>query len=237
MSWKIHKALGYGLTGLAVENGRLVDERINLDAAGLTWHEEDELGRWSHSEWAKYLEGRPNDDTGMMLVLARNFIHRNPNNNASLTRNIIYSNEGGDPGTLLIIPPGLYEQNYRFNSKIDRYESVFRQGESMKYTVDLLPTGIAPWDGWMMKSTGKKLDGTCHDLLEWIYAEASGEEIPKGYAALAKYLELDVSPVEMESMITPEIPDAIKIFAEWLRMFRDPNIYKDIRPMIYTYWA
>ena len=236
MSWKIHKALGYGITGLQVEDGRLTDTRINLKSPGLSWDEED-TGKWSHQSWLRYLEERNSEDTGMLVSLARNFVHRNPHDITSLSRNVIYSNEGGDPGTLLIIPPGLFTQNYRFNSQIDRYESVFRLGQSMKPTVDILPSGIAPWNGWMHAGSLNKLDGTCHDLLDWILTEAPPEQVDRGYKALAKYLELDVSPAEMRMLIMPEIPDSIRIFAEWMSLFKTPDALLSLRPMVYTYWT
>lgn len=236
MSYKIHKALGYGLTGLITEDNKLADPFINLDAPGIKWSEEDENGKWSYAAWQEYLLANPNPDSGMLRVLA-NFNRRQGKDDSNLLRHVVYNSEGGDPGTILIIPPGLYEQNYRFNSIIDRHESVVRQGESMKPLIDVLPSGISPWNGWTRTDTMETLEGDAKFIMDWIYLEANEDEKRGGYKALTKLLDYPYSPETMASIIKPEIPVAVKAFADWIGLFNDEKAWKYLRPMIYTYWS
>lgn len=81
------------------------------------------------------------------------------------------------------------------------------------------------------------LIGDAKFIVDWIYLDASEDEKRRGYKALAKLLDVYHSPETMESLIKPEIPIAVKAFADWIGLFKDEKAWKYLRPMVYTYWS
>lgn len=242
MSPNITKVLGYALTDASCET----DPRINTDSPLLFWsrfeEEDDEFAVPDLDGYAMWLEERqlPGDRSEARLI--RNALEKRLHFSA-LTQCVIHGEENQFADTLVIIPPAQLHRWYRSADSIDWWEaSLLPDGKGDDARLDFLPTGPSPYTGRFMDLDGTELNAEAErftwlarqnlpaDELDWV-AERIRPLDPRDdrqpYASAEAALP----------RIVPYVPSGVRNLAEYGQLFTGPDVWKQLRPVLYTYWS
>lgn len=233
MGQRIHKVLGYGLTDVATGDYAIVDPRINAESFlfGLG----DARAELSYDQW---LTGRYPDDFD--AVLERRML--GTTGAESAYRTVTWEAEYGLPN-VLVVSPADEPRWHRYDDPID-YEEVMIRGDE-PYSVTRTIGGIHPYEGiYMDARTGERITGIQADRIR-VWRRLVNAPLKEGVSEaekatvldqVAQRLEFDVrSHVEAERYIVPLVPDSIRRVCEWGELFTSPEVWRQLRPLVYTY--
>lgn len=231
MGRRIHKAMGFGLSGLKSDKYRFVDSRLRPDGY-LTSDYEDRAEKftlagyvgWLRNKIAADVTGQPSFD--LQLEVA-NLTGANCKLN-DIDRCIVEAIEFGLPDTLLIIPP-FYEHEWtRYDDTIDYHVECLRP-DAGQARVDVFPSGIFPYcDSFWDRRTGLRLpDSACR--FRWAKTDQNLDD-------MAKCLGFK-DEVEAREHVRPVVPECVLLLCEYLCLFDNPETARYLEPMVYTYWA
>jgi len=258
MGIRIHKFLGYGLTDVKadINNWIIIDDRFNPDSKVTNWDYLDSEERLD--DYKEFLKGKMKktkykeggkvekiDSDEMDLFLELHFLN---NKDVSLFDCVEYDMEFGMENVILFIPPGHGDDWHRYDDVIDYYEFYYHydvDNDSDMTFVKELKMGIYPYDyGYCDKRTGERLDNLHvrgHLQLKMERMKQSFEEkniLDEYYIVLnesAKKLGFKNSEDADENML-PEVPDSIRAWCEYLKVFKDEKTVYQLKPMIYQVW-
>lgn len=265
MGIRITKAIGYGLTGLSIDPNNYMatdDARINLRCPAITYEHEAKDSDGAYLERLKIHTNKMNDpefysSPEFSLIFSLRSLEielggENAHESFTLMDNIIYDGEYGDPGTLLIIPPGMHKSWHRSGDHIDSMEASLEDTDNTDPSVKILPFPPYPFDGMMDARTGEQISEELSRKLRSIktleraikrsapISDQASDDITKGLELLREDASKSVGCKdygEFQRIIVPAVPIEVRDFVEWAGIFNNPESWKDLRPMIYTYWA
>lgn len=227
MGIRVHKLVGYGLDDvLADEDGELADPRINA-ASPLLESGHGDATTSGYFAWA----AEHKDDFGGMLPGPGWF-------SAPLRENEPYTatvHEGGEYGlsnVLLLRPVG--ELSWaRSDDTIDYVEESFTHDQQNR--VMRLRGGIYPYSGsWMRTDTGETLTDAA---LMWVRMVNSDRPVSArlldSFAQEAGFADHD----EALRLAAPTVPAPIRALAAYGDLFTDATVWRQLRPMLYVFWA
>lgn len=123
----------------------------------------------------------------------------------------------------------------RYDNTIDYYESKRRKDGGIKdYTQALGKTYIYPYARYVDIRTGKTPGEK--DLAFEVIRMYNSPYWKKTEDSWVKDI-IGLSKEEFELYVWPDVPNDIKLFAEFLNIFKNPLDIHCLRPMIYTYWS
>lgn len=151
---------------------------------------------------------------------------------------VAYSDEGGLSNVLVITPPSevdwhRYADDFDYAyAQIDYYENGV---DFVTPKVNVLRSNPWPYDVfWMDDRTGQKFQHG--NLYEWLRA-VKNTSYPLGDDTKETLTqELLGMSYEDTQHIVPGVPGAVKRVGSFLNLFTE-NVYKDMKPMLYTYWS
>lgn len=233
MGRRIHKAIGYGMTGLASENCRLVDSRLSPDGY-LTLDCETRDDRYSPSGYIQWLYSRLKTGDSPEVAGRSTFDIRTQINQLEdgfdLDACVVASLEFGLSNTFLIVPPQNLKAWTRYNDPID-YEVELQHPNAGVGRVDYVRYGIHPYDDqYWDRRTGRVLDSVAARFVMPV--------LPKqpNFDQLAQSIGFS-NEEEARANIRPVTPPAVLILSEYLGLFKDTKTAQYLEPMVYTYWA
>lgn len=256
MGVRFHKVLGYGITGLSVDSSGMHtdDSRLNLESPAL----EGDYDDYTDTAFRDHLEELTKGvdlstdpyDTRLALSFEKfemdELIKKQKGDSWEVIRGIVYQGEYGDASTLVIIPPGMSDSWSRYGDTLDHVEAQLNGDDGMPL-VRKIDTPLYPFYGWMNSRTGEPLSQ--EDKTKWDTAETLLQALdsPKLDDETKERLRLLI-PVHLEKWgfssieeyketIVPSIPESVKEVSRWLEIFTSEDGWKDLRPMLYTYWG
>lgn len=256
MGVRFHKTLGYGITGLSVDSSGMHtdDPRLNLNSPALTWEHDDytDVAFRDHLEELVAgvdLSADPND-ARLMLSFEKyemdEVIKKQKGESWEAIRGIVYAGEYGDASTLVIIPPGMASSWSRYGDTLDHVEAQLNGDDGMPL-VRKIDTPLYPFYGWMNSRTGEPISAddkskreTAETILQALESpRIKDEDKEQLRLLLPAHLEKwgFSSLEEYKDTIVPSIPESVKALSKWAGIFTSENGWKDLRPMLYTYWG
>lgn len=264
MGLRLHKALGYGLTGLSVDPEspyRSNDPRINFSSSAFTHAQKNAEAVEAYMNYlrdkTKNAMDNFEDTSGVSLMFALRMLEQQVEeadgnfNKVDLWGHVFYEGEYGDPGTILIIPPGLGNQWSHYDDHIDTIEASLNGNFRMSPEVKLVPLSPYPFSDWMDARTGERIsfevetkmgaiDFLTRSLEEKDLSEEQQVSVAQGLERLqglfADMVGVD-SYEEANKVIVPLVPPEVRDFVAWSGVFPSGETWKELRPMIYSYWA
>jgi hypothetical protein len=155
--------------------------------------------------------------------------------------------DGGLP-EVLAIQPFSCERWYRFDDAIDWItESYLIPGEGVRVPfrkdqvshAAVLPDGPHPFNGAFMDARdGRRLPDKL--VIPWLWAGRDkavpgSEHMHRALEAFACEMGF-ASQEEAKANVAPEVPEEIRHLAEFAGLFTGPEVWLQLRPLLYTYW-
>lgn len=229
MGIRVNRFLGYGLTDVQHEKYEITDDRINTSSwlldfepppngAYLTWlSQRPEASGYSIDRW--YLRDTPEQKQ------------------RDLCSCIAYSPEYGLPNVLALQP--LAMTNWaRHDDSIDYVQETWLRPQRKRQLnhVEEIPGCLYPWEGaYMDAQTGERLP---QDILEWVRLR-NDRPFPRreeGLEVLAQHFGF-ADHAEATARVVPVIPEEVRDLLEFSQLFSDDKAWRQLRPLLYTYWS
>jgi hypothetical protein len=244
MALRLNKALGYALTDL-VDN----DPRVNQDSPLLFWsrlEDEDE-----HFEvptldgYATWLEARAAAGEGGFGTRTEAKLLRSERSrrlhHLELTDAVVHQTESG-PETLLLIPPVSLHRWCREDDSIDYIEASLLPDGGRDNTLVKLQRGIGTHEGRFMDVDGTELNKDAQQFAYFSGLDMPEDELDNIAARIKPLAPADdrrmySGAVEARERIVPLVPSDLRRLADYGQMFTSDDVWKQLRPVLYTYWA
>lgn len=244
MSLRLNKALGYALTDL-VDN----DPRINQDSPLLFWsrfeEEEEDFVVPTLESYASWLEAKAAAGDGgfgtkteaKLLRSARVLrLHR-----LELTDAVVHRDESG-PETLVLIPPVSLHRWRRDDDTIDYIEASLLPGGGRDNSLIHLERGIGGYGGRFMDLDGTELNAHAERFIFFAGQGMPEDELDDIASRIAPVDRTDdrhpyATAVEARARIVPCVPSDLRRLADYGELFTSDDVWRQLRPVLYTYWA
>jgi hypothetical protein len=244
MSLHLNKAIGYALTNLA-DN----DPRINQDSPLLFWsrfeEENDDFVVPTLESYASWLEEKAAAGEGgfgtrteaKLLRSARGLrLHR-----LELTDAVVHRDESG-PETLVLISPVSLHRWCRADDSIDYIEASLLPDGGRDDSLVPLQRGISGYADRFMDVDGTELN---EEAARLIYLAGLGmpEDELDSMASQIKPLDRTddrhsyANAADVSERIVPLVPPDLRRLAEYGQLFTSDDVWKQLRPVLYTYWS
>jgi hypothetical protein len=228
MGIRIHRVLGYGLTDLVPK-----DPRVNWDSPLLA-------GEASARDYYSWLEARREASPETFRFSMDWAMLRHDGAEAcGRWPWAVHDSEYGLPEVLVVRPATMTDWS-RYDDTIDYMTETYPWREdSQSNHVQVFAHGPFPFNGsYMDKRDGRRLPDL---VFPWWQIQNSRQRDPDQDALGA----LDVFSLEMgfaghaeaKENIVPEVPDEIRDLAEFGQLFTKPDVWLQLRPVLYTYWS
>lgn len=232
MGIRVHKILGWGLTDL--DTGYQADRRVNWSSPLLSYEDQPTAGQYYY--WLEARRQAAGDKCSFSLDWA--MLHGDEKlREKDLYGCVVYEHEYGLP-EMLVLRPVTKDDWYRFDDDIDHMTETYPWREdSQTNRVQVFEHPPFPFNGFYMdKRDGRKLpdavfpwwqlqNGTRNREFREQAADLFAREM--GFAGHAEAVE----------NVAPQVPEEIRDLAEFGRLFTGPDVWLQLRPLLYTWWA
>lgn len=231
MGIRVHKVIGYGLTDLEATDRKITDTRIG--SADLV-RQAMETDTRTYLEWLEALDPAE-DDISRSLDRWSLEDSLQKGENRDLYDSVAYDPEFGAPNVIVFIPPSMRDWRH-YDDPIDWVEETYRTDGSAPQAARHreLPHGFYPYNGLYMDTrTGDRIKD--NRVMHWIRAVNAGkDEDELDYAAR----EFGFSTHrEAAAFVAPVVPEDVQLLVRFLKVFKDPDDWRSLRPILYTYWS
>lgn len=241
MGIRVHKVLGYGLSDVKTRKWKIADGRINAASPLLNWDSDAKLD--DYLDWLK-VEHKTDEDKmihfnmDMMFFRDREeegFDWRKRTGVSQPAELVHHGTEYMEKNVLLIRPLSCKDWQ-RYDDPIDYVEETHKYADEdgVINWYRLIPGGIFPYNGTFMNArTGERVsDGiTLWRILTW-----DGWDKMYDLEKAAVKCGFD-SAEDVRENLVPVVPEDIRDLVRWGKLFTDEDVWKQLRPMIYTYWS
>jgi hypothetical protein len=244
MSLRLNKALGYALTDL-VDN----DPRINQDSPLLFWsrfeEEDDDFVVPSLDSYAAWLEEMAASGDGGFGTRTEASLLRDASSrrlhHLELTDAVVHRDESG-PEVLVLIPPVYLHRWCRDDDDFDYVEASLMPDAGQANSLVALQCGIGAYAGRFMDVDGTELNEQARH-----FSFFAGQGMPEGelnnIASRIKPMDRTDGPslysgaAEARERIVPCVPPDLRRLAAYGQLFTSDDVWKQLSPVLYTYWA
>lgn len=238
MGIRVHKFLGYGFPDVAVN-----DPRVNWGSP-LVRHEYDGDSDWdsvddgldglSGEAYWRYLERQPSAGKSRRFSLDYLMLAREPGLRTGTLRDAVVPSPAELPGVIALRPLSLKDWA-RSDDPIDYVGETHLRKPSQEPRVDVLPTGIFPFNGLYMDSrTGERLP---HESIWFVrLMKADGIDAASLDEAARAHTPFE-SAEEASRCIVPLVPEEVADICAFTRLTAEPDGWKSMVPMLLTWWA
>lgn len=242
MGIRVTKVMGYGLTDVKTRQWKIADSRINNKSPLLDWDSDisyDDYLNWLKAEYPNSNKDFKHFNMDMWLYREREedgFDWKYSTGTRHPAELIHHGIEYMEKNVLLIRPLSCKDWD-RHDDPIDYVEETFRYSETEMGVTNWyreIPGGIFPYSGMFINArTGEKIeDGiTIWRILTW-------KDWDKMYdlETVAKKSGFFDGEDARQNLV-PQVPNEITDLVKWGKLFKDENAWKQLRPIIYTYWS
>lgn len=242
MGLRIHKVMGWALTDVRYDRAAwaFTDERINLESPLLGCR----LGSGAIDAYARWLRARDGDDAvGASFTMCATLQDaRSRNRTIPLDRVVVHEPETGSPKVLVVTPPWAHDW-CRWDDPIDYQVETSRRRPGVGPRVQVLRYAPFPFDGlYMDADSGERFEPAQNGSVFAQCRAAVREHGLDGTSvaeldAIARTLLAIPTWQEACRRVVPAVPDDVAALVEWGHLFTDPAVVRQMRPVIYTYWA
>jgi hypothetical protein len=229
---RLNKVIGYGLTDVASEEGRIADPRINNDSPWMYGQDPEQ----AYDDWLRdRLTGDETADIEILLELA--MLEEGREGADDALHACAWGRETYRRDGVLLVRPAGYTNWHRYGDVIDTEEEYALHGD-MASRVVTLAGGIFPFSGlWMDARTGERLKEPHASVWQRVARQPEGtKDRDRALDLMAKTLNFQ-DRNEAARLMVPFVPEEIRRLCEWAELFTSPEVCLQLRPLLYTYWS
>lgn len=242
MGIRVTKVLGYGLTDVKTRKWDIADGRINRKSLLFDYDSEatfDDYLEWLKAEYPTDDRKMDNFSMDMWLFKERekeDFDWRDKTG-AWYPQDLVHHGIEYMMKNVLLIRPLSCKDWMRHDNPIDYIEETekFRDNpDGSANHVMMVPGGIFPYNGSFMNArTGERVkDGiTLYRILTW-----KGWDTLYNLDSAAKDMGFNDGD-DVRQNLVPVVPNEVRDLARWGKLFTNDDVWKQLRPMLYTYWS
>lgn len=227
MGTRINKAIGYGLADLTVQDGKVVDERINPN--GLMVLIDDY--RWTLNGYLSWLKNKPKD---FNIEVETRFIEQLKTENPTfLVSDCIVHDSEHEPSIALFVSPCSVNSWIRHDDVIDYYENEVNENFNLKPRLHIFDHNLYPWSGtyWDIRD-GRIIDPTYACMYKRMLQSGVDQDVLTNFAELC-----GMSVEECDQFLRPMVPESLQLFLEYCEVFKDVATIRQLQPMFYCFWC
>ena len=233
MGVRVHKIMGYGLTDVKTREYRIADGRINRNSKLFNGYDL-EIG-----DYISYLESKfdkSNFDTySLDLSILSSKDTKENNRKYSMREGLFWNGEYGMKN-VLVLKPICCDDWYRYDDSIDYVEETYKWSsdkDAQSNHVRVLKYGLYPWSGTFMNA---KEGERVREGIDFIHAKRPNLRPFYNVDELAQKLGFE-NEADADLNLVPLVPYEIRSLAEYGNLFTNDEVWRQLRPMIYTYWS
>jgi len=234
MGIRVHKFLGYGLTGLEHDGMKLTDERVNRESWLLAHDGVPALG--DYFAWLEARRAASSKEFSFSLdwVHLKNLGKENWPKPRDLDDCAAYDPEYGRPDVLVVRPYSARDW-YRFDDPIDYVQETYLRdpGTAQESRADLIGACLYPYQSYMDDRTGTALDDK---VFMWVRASNARDSSPEVLDTFAQWAGFS-GHAEASGHVVPFVPEEVQDLVEYAQLFTHAGVWRQLRPVLYTYWA
>ncbi|QOD05951.1 hypothetical protein [Pseudarthrobacter sp. BIM B-2242] len=256
MSLRLNKAIGYALPDL-VPN----DPRINQESPLLNWPRLEEENEnfvtpsfegyiaWlkeAAAAGASAIRSRSQPASGFGTNIEATLLQimiDKARGTARLTDAVIYQRESG-PDILLLIPPVYIHSWLRRDDSIDYAEARLQPGGGLDNKLVRTDVGFGAYSTRFMDDDGTDLSSTAAEFVQFAEAGMPSDELDR----IARDIrpldwkfnddrQLYAGAAEASARIVPTVPSDLRRLSAYGQLFTSDDVWKQLRPVLYTYWS
>jgi hypothetical protein len=235
---RVHKVLGYGLTDVKTRKWKIADGRINSKSPLFDYDTEatfDNYIDWLKEKYSTDESRTASFNMDMWYVREREEegFDWYKKTGAFTFCDLIHRGENTMKNVLLIRPLAASDWS-RYDDPIDWIEETYDREDGQSNWYKTLSDGIFPYSGTYMNAhTGEGVkDGMeLHRCFTW-----EGWDKLYNVDALVKacgFADVD----DARQNLVPKVPASIRDLCEWGKLFTRDDVWRQLRPMLYTYWS
>ena len=228
MGIRITRRLGWALTDVQHDNGRLIDPRICADSPLLGGVQEPPL-----AEYKRWLlqHGSPDNMLDRWYVQDLRSVPR-AERLKPVSDCVVHRAEYGLPNVLLVRPVACADWS-RYGDAIDHTtEWMYQRDRMFENHVQLLPTGIYPFVTWMDARDGRRV----RDEGPWRLLSQAGD-VDEEMLRVAAHAAGFASAQDARDFLVPEVPHEVRDLCRFGGLLRDEDAWTQMRPVLYTHWS
>lgn len=246
MSLRLNKAIGYALTDLVTD-----DPRINYESPLLDWprleEEDPDFDAPNFEGYIAWLKesaaaGTGGFGTNMEATLLQIMVDKE-RGTAKLTDAVIHQQESC-PEVLLLIPPIYIHSWLRRDDSIDHAEARLQPGNGLDNKLTRVDVGFGAYSNRFMDIDGTDHSGTAAYFVQMAEGGMPADELDP--------IARDIRPMdwrfddtrqmysnaaEASARLVPTVPTDLRRLAAYGKLFTSNEVWKQLRPVIYTYWS
>ena len=232
MGIRIHRRLGYALTDVRTDGFKVSDERINSGSWLLT----HDFGP-SMDAYREWLESNATDHRFSVDLAA---LKHGDVKARGLDSCITHDAEYGLPEVLLLQPLSMLGEWSRYDDSIDYAQETYLRGDEAQQNrvepiTHCVAAGLYPWSGtYMDDRTGERLGDM---VMHWIRVTNSLKGDPGTEMDLLARAAGFADHADALAHCAPLVPEEIRDLATFAGLFTDDTVWRQLRPVLYTYWS
>lgn len=218
---------GYGLTDVTSE-----DPRINWDSPLVNY----ELYSEQHTE--DYLAFAAERQKICLDAIFAKQIKKEGKELPRVYESFEMGSVDGGLESVLCLRPVMMPEWSRYDNTLDWLEETNEHDQ--KDRVRVLDSGIFPYDGHMDMRTGERIKGDVYWWRNtvWNLNDKEFEPFRNDEKLLDTLADVfGMTHKEALKNVAPLVPEEIRLLAEFGKLFTSDDVWKQLRPMIYTWWA
>lgn len=230
---KIRMVMGYALSGVKTgRSGAFNDPRLNSRSPLLAWPELEEADEtFSAPSLLDYVQWLPSRGIeGVAEARRIEDAQRWYPHTYELIHTVVHEPEAGWADTLVIVPP---EELGRWIRRANLMDTAIASAKGTELDVEILHLERSPevTEQFMDALTGAEVPNA-FDLKLLL----SGDRSDPHSEEIAHDLRYE-NANEAWARIVPWVPTSVRHLAEFAELFTGPDVWKELRPVVYTYWA
>ena len=132
---------------------------------------------------------------------------------------------------------------FRSGDSIDWWEASLKpDGQGDDARLDFLPSGPSPYSDRFMDIDGTELNAAAARFMMLAREGLSGDELDEEASWIRRldpkaHGQVYFSGADALARIVPHVPAGVRNLAEYGQLFTSDDVWKQLRPVLYTYWA
>ena len=222
--------MGYGLTDVQSEDYSINDPRFNEESVVFYENEDN----FSIDDYFEFLKKKAEEDkaNNAHSTYFDIFMKDNAQRNYEIYNGYSYNGEYGLDNVIVFRPITMSSWE-RYDDPIDYVmETYSDKNNSQINHVTVFDRPLYPFENYMNCHTGEKIKDA-HRYMFHLRNETKSDELIQWALNNLGFDDVETAL----NTIVPWVPESVTALLEYGKVFKDPDTWKQLRPMVYTYWG